>query len=140
MVTLDNYYRSFQYKILNNVLHLNKKLFTFRKSTSPLCPFCKFSDETVLHLFYECNIILNLWNELVLFFKTEFTLFDLTLQAAFLGFLNVDSELLLIQNHLFLRFKICIYNSRRSESLKIKSLIREITKFKDLEEKISLNN
>ena len=62
------------------------------------------------------------------------------LQAAFLGFLNVDSELLLIQNHLFLRFKICIYNSRRSESLKIKSLIREITKFKDLEEKISLNN
>ena len=140
MVTLDNYYRSFQYKILNNVLHLNKKLFTFRKSTSPLCPFCKLSDETVLHLFYECNIILNLWNELVLFFKTEFTLFDLTLQAAFLGFLNVDSELLLIQNHLFLRFKICIYNSRRSESLKIKSLIREITKFKDLEEKISLNN
>ena len=140
MVTLDNYYRSFQYKILNNVLHLNKKLFTFRKLTSPLCPFCKFSDETVLHLFHECNIILNLWNELVLFFKTEFTLFDLTLQAAFLGFLNVDSEPLLIQNHLFLRFKICIYNSRRSESLKIKSLIREITKFKDLEEKISLNN
>ena len=97
LVTLDSYPRSFQYKILNNVLYLNKKLFTFRKSTSPLCPFCKLSDETVLYLFYECNITLNLWNEIVLFFENEFTLFDLTPQAAFLGFLgffNVDPELL----------------------------------------------
>ena len=140
LVTLDSHFRSFQYKNLNNVLYLNKKLFTLRKSTSPLCPFCKLSDERVLHLFYECNIILNLWNELDLFFENEFTLFDLTLQAAFLGFLNVDSELLLIQNHLLLIFKIYIYNSRKSESLKIKSLIREITKVKNIEEKISLNN
>ena len=94
----------------------------------------------MLHLFYECNIILNLWNELVLFFQNEFTLFDLTLQAAFLGFLNVDSELFLIQNHLLLIFKIYIYNFRKSESLKTKSLIREIAKNKDIEEKISLNN
>ena len=125
-VTLDSYSRSFQYKILNNVLYLNKKLFKFRKSTSPLCPFCKLCDETVLHLFYECNITLDLWNELVLFFKNEFTLFDLTPQAAFLvflGFLNVDPELLLIQNHLLLMSKIYIYNSRKSESLKIKSLL-----------------
>ena len=110
---------------------------------SPLCPFCKLSDETVLHLFYECNITLNLWKELVLFFKNEFTLFDLTQQAAFLGllgFLNVDPGLLLIQNHLLLIFKIYIYNSRKSESLKIKSLLREITKVKNIEEQISLDN
>ena len=113
LVTLDSYSCSFQYKILNNVLYLNKKLFKFRKSTSPLCPFCKLSDETVLHLFYECNIILNLWNELDLFFENEFMLFDLTPQAAFLGFLNVNSKLLLIQNYLLLIFKIYIYNSRR---------------------------
>ena len=109
LVILDSYSRSFQYKILNNVLYLNKKLFKFRKSMSPLCPFCKLSNETVLHLFYECNITLNLWNELVLFFENEFTLFDLTPQAAFLGFLgflNVDPELLLIQNHLLLISKI----------------------------------
>ena len=133
LVTLDSYSGSFQYKVLINVLYLNKKLFTFRKSTSLLCPFCKLSDEAVLHLFYECNIILNLWNELVSFFENEFTLFDLTPQPVFLGFLsfiNVNSELLLIQNHLLLIFEIYIYNSRKSESLKIKSLIREITKLK----------
>ena len=84
--------------------------------------------------------MLNLWNELVLFFENKFTLFDLTMQTAFLGFLNVNSELLLIQNYLLLIFKIYIYNSRRSESLKIKSLIWEITKVKNIEEKVSLNN
>ena len=121
-------------------LTLNKKIFTFLKSTSPLCPFFKLSDETVLHLFHECDIIENLWNELDLFFKNDFTLFDLTSQAAFLRFLNVDSKLLFVQNHLFLFFKIYIFNSRRSESLKIKSLIREFTKAKSIEEKISTNN
>ena len=143
LVTLDSYSCSFQYKILNNVLYLNKKLFTFRKSTSPLCFFCKLSDETVLHLIYECNIILNLWNEVVLFFENKFTLFNQSPQAtflSFLGFLTVDSELRFIQNHLLLIFKICIFNSRESESLKIKSLIREITNVKNIEEKISLNN
>ena len=58
----------------------------------------------------------------------------------FLGFLNVDPELRLIQNHLLLIFKIYIYNSRKSESLKIKSLLREITKVKNIEEKTSLDN
>ena len=54
------------------------------------------------------NIIQNLWNDLDLFFKNDFILFDLTPQAAFLGFLNVDSKLLLIQNYLLLIFKIYI--------------------------------
>ena len=110
----------------------------FRKSTSPLRPFCKLSDETVLYLFYECNIIQKLWNDLALFFESDFTLFYLTPQATFLCFLNVDSKLLLLQNHLI--FKIYIYSSRRSESLILKSLIREITKVKNIEEKVSMNN
>ena len=140
LVTLDSYSRSFQYKILNSSLYFDKKHFTFRKSTSSLCPSCKPSDETVLHQFYKCNIIEKLWNDLALFFESDFTLFDLTLQAAFLGFLNVDSKLLLLQNHFLLLFKLYIYNSRRSESLILKTLIREIMKFKNIEEKVSVNN
>ena len=140
LVILDRYSRSFQYKILNNILYSNKKLFTFRKATSPLCPFWKISDETVLHLFYECDIVHNLWNELDLFFENDFTLFDLKLQAAFLDFLNVNSKLLLIQNCLLSVFKIYIYNSRRTESLIMKFLIREIMRKKTIEGKISINN
>ena len=67
-VTLDSKIRSFQYKILNNVLYLNKKLLLFGKASSLLCSFCKLDDETILHLFYECNFTKELWNRLNLFF------------------------------------------------------------------------
>ena len=110
LVTLNSYSHSFQYKIQNNILYLNKKLSMFRKLTSPLCPFYELS-ETMLHQFYECNIIQKLWNDLALFFQNDFTLFDLTSQAAFLGFLNIISKLLLFQNHLLLIFQIYIYSS-----------------------------
>ena len=136
-----SYSRSFQYKIPNNVLCLNKRLFTFRKWTSFLCPFCKLSDETMLHLFYEYNIIQKLWNDLALFFESDFTLFDLIPQTVFLGFLNVESKPLLLQNHLLLIFKIYIYNSRRSESLILKSLIKrkhESLRYTNADLKISL--
>ena len=46
LVTFDSYSRSFQYKVQTKVLYLNNFFFTFRKSMSPLFPFCKLSDET----------------------------------------------------------------------------------------------
>ena len=52
--TINKKHSSFQYKILNNVLYLNKLLFKFRKVTSPLCSFCKSAEETIIHLFSEC--------------------------------------------------------------------------------------
>ena len=36
-VTIESSLRSFQYKILNNILHLNEKLFKFKIVASPLC-------------------------------------------------------------------------------------------------------
>ena len=53
LLNLENYSRSFHYKILNHVFYLNKDLFTFRKLTSPVFYFCKLSDETVLDLSFK---------------------------------------------------------------------------------------
>ena len=39
IVTTDSRIRIFQYKILHNVLYLNKKLFQFNKINSPECSF-----------------------------------------------------------------------------------------------------
>ena len=50
-------------------------------------------------------MIEKLWNDLALFFENNFTLFDLTPQAVFLGFLNIDTKLLLLRNHLLLILK-----------------------------------
>ena len=73
-VSLDCNVRSFQYKVSNNALYLNKKLFIFEKSPSSLCSFCKQADEIILHLFYQCNITKELWNRLDLFFNDRFHL------------------------------------------------------------------
>ena len=52
IVTKDSTLRAFQFKLLNNVLYLNKVLFKCGKSGSPLCSFCNVKDETPYHLFY----------------------------------------------------------------------------------------
>ena len=41
IVKKDSKLRAFQFKLLNNILHLNKMLFKFGKSRSPLCSLKK---------------------------------------------------------------------------------------------------
>ena len=40
-ITYNTYLRCFQYKVLNNVLYFNNKLYTSKETISPLCSFCK---------------------------------------------------------------------------------------------------
>ena len=53
VVTTNNFQRIFQYKILHNILYLNKILFTFGKTKTPLCSFCHSCDETIKHIFLD---------------------------------------------------------------------------------------
>ena len=89
----------------------------------------------MLHLLYKWDIIRSLWKDLVLFFENYIILLDVAPQAAFSDFLDVDLKLFLVQNYLILICKIYIYNSRRSESVILKFLIREIIKVENIEEK-----
>ena len=40
LVTINSFQRNFQYKILHNILYLNRMLFIFSKTKTPLCSFC----------------------------------------------------------------------------------------------------
>ena len=116
---------------MKNILYLNKNfyvskiVFTF---LSFLQTFWCSSAPSHLRM----QIIQKLWNDLVSFFKKDFTLFDLIPQVAFLDFLQVDSKVVFVQNYLLLIFEMYVFNSRRSESLILTSLISEITKVKNL--------
>ena len=44
-VTIESSLCSFQYKILNNILYLNEKLFKFKIVASPLCSLCRVTVE-----------------------------------------------------------------------------------------------
>ena len=64
IVTKDSKLRAFQCKLLNNVLYLNKMLFKFGKSGSPLCCFSNLKNETPYNLFYEFSHTISLRNQL----------------------------------------------------------------------------
>ena len=69
--TANSHLRCFIYKIINNVLYLNKRLFQFSKTQSPLCSFCHTEAETTLHVFHKCYVTKILLNQLFLFFEID---------------------------------------------------------------------
>ena len=118
IVTKDSRPRVFQYKLLNNVLYLNKMLFRFGKIDSPLCSFCKMMEETLLHLFDNCTKT-KLSDQLKEFIFNETLSFpSLMPQSAILGHIDLSNDYLLI-NHLILIYKFYIYNSRNRGYLNI---------------------
>ena len=62
IATLETKFLIFQYKFLDNVLYLNKKLFHFSIIPQSKCSFSELYDETLHHIFYECTYAQNLWN------------------------------------------------------------------------------
>ena len=87
-VTVDTKLRVFQYKILKNILFVNKMLFKVRKVQSPSYPYCKRKDETYIHLFYRYGKTSILWKQLQSFFSNTLSLFSISLQSATFGFLD----------------------------------------------------
>ena len=65
-VTIELSLCSFQYKILNNFLYLNEKLFKCKIVASPLCSLCKLHSESIIYLLSTCRVTLTLWNQLCL--------------------------------------------------------------------------
>ena len=109
IITTNSYQRNFQYKILHNILCLNKKLHMFGKINSPLCSICHSNDEAVAHLFCECVCVSQLWSQLRIFFSTDLNLPLLTPQAVIFSFLvETDKCIFKIINHLLWMFKIYI--------------------------------
>ena len=77
-ITINTKNRSFQCKILNNVLYLNKLLFKFAKGKFPFCSFCKSAEETIIHLLRECLCAQCILNQTQIFFSGYITITDVT--------------------------------------------------------------
>ena len=113
VVTINSFQRNFQYKILHNILYLNKIVFTFGKIKTPLCSFCHSYDETIKHIFLECICVKQLWNHLRLFLMNDISLPILTPQTAIFGFINgIENSVYKITNDILLIFKLHVYKSR----------------------------
>ena len=115
IVTTDSRIRIFQYKILHNVLYLNKKLFKFNKINSPECSFCKCEEQTTIHLFHICRKTQALWTQLTSHLNRHLNLPHITPQSAIFGFLDISNKDCLIVNHLLLLMKL--FNEKCKEHL-----------------------
>ena len=114
--TVDSYTRVFQYKILNNILFLNDKLYLLNLVDNPFCSLCGLAKENVKHLFYECSITQSLWKSLQSRLINHLVLKDLTLQSAVFGFLNEPEDSFTTTNHILLIFKIFLYKYRNRDT------------------------
>ena len=54
----------FQLRIINRILTTNKSVAKYKVNQSPLCTFCKETDETISHLFYDCRKVKIFWKQL----------------------------------------------------------------------------
>ena len=124
LATYKTYMQSFQYKLLNNVLFLNKRLHIFGIKWSPLCSFCNLRDKTL----YECDRIKSLWSDLVQYFQNSLVLPTLTPQTSIFGFLD------------FKKNKLYVYRSRGKQFIHINNLIPEIKSAKATEKVIATSN
>ena len=118
LITYNTYMRSFQYKILNNVLFLNKKLHTSGIKPSPLCSFCNLYNETPYHIFYEFDHVKYLRSDLVQCFQNNLILPNLTPHTATFGFLDSRNNDYIFENnkclsnHILLIFQLYVYKYR----------------------------
>ena len=109
--TIKSSLRSFQYKILNNTLYLNERLFKLNAVESPQCSLCKQFRESVLHLFCTCSVTRSLWVQFCLWASSANILLTSYLdpQYCILGMYRQELQDQVIVNHLILLFKRYIY-------------------------------
>ena len=112
----NTYLQSFQFKILNNILFLNKNLFICGFEESSLCLFSNLEDKTPLHLFFDCHTAKFKWIQLDNYFSNDFTLLTLTPQTALFEIFNNSSiaENVPLINHILLIFKLHVYKCSKN--------------------------
>ena len=135
-VSIDTNLRMFQYRILNNILYLNKQLFIFNKKLNKLCSYCRLHDETTNHIFVECKFAIKIWSDLRHYCQGSFDHSILNPQSATFGFFEIDVDLVILLSHMLLLYKYYIYSSRDSSKRSFATLLNIIKKVFDPEKNI----
>ena len=111
--SIETQLRSFYFKIFHKAICTNRFLHRIGRNDSPFCQFCEKIDETLIHLFCECDVIVPLWDNLSDFIKSR-TGEDLQFSNfhKMFGFDIEDSEHKDAINFLILCFKFYIHRCK----------------------------
>ena len=113
-VTIETSLRVSKYKLLNNIIFLNKRISKFDPAVSPLCSFCSQASEDVIHLFCHCQKTHQLNWELLhsmLHGQITFTELDPTLNVVGEWCIENNNNSLIV-NHIVHIFDKFLYDNR----------------------------
>ena len=106
--TIESKLRSFQYKILQQILPTNKILKLCNIRDSEYCSYCEIEVETIEHLFWKCRYVKIFWNQIA---ESLLPYIDLSLvineKCILLGV--TQGENLHLVNHILITCKRYIY-------------------------------
>ena len=91
-----------QYKLLNNIIYLKKRICKFDPAVNPLCSLCSHAPEDIVHLFRHCQITQKLWELLRSMLHGHITLPDLDPTLAVIDKLCIENNNNLIVDQMFL--------------------------------------
>ena len=109
-VSSEIYIWSFQYKLLNNILFKNTKLFKLGLIDSEKCSVCTIYKEDLCHLFYDNTHVRALWKRFCNWWSNHLSEnLSLSLKDIVVGIL-IRKDIL---NYLIILGKLCVWDCRR---------------------------
>ena len=109
--SIDTKSREFQFKVINNILPLNYKLYKMHLLSSPNCTFGCPDNETIEHIMWNCPVSQTFWNNVKAFLIDYIDLSFIQERIVIVGFLENVTDKILI-NHIIFIVKRCIFVSR----------------------------
>ena len=123
-----------QYRINHRVLVTNSLRHKWDSSISPLCTFCQKSNETILHIFVECEKVVQVWKMLSKWLK-HFCFIDFHIKGYDIifnryrdSFPKLVNTILLIVKQLYLRYKMSQSGARFSSNYNQNSGVQNVRK------------
>ena len=139
--SIDTSTRIFQYKILNNILYLNNRLYKMTITEGPLCSLCGDDLETILHFFCHCSITQKLWTQMQNWPSNILDIPELTSKIVILGKCPCQGATDILINHIILMFKKFLYTHRKSTTqVSFVALKPYIAKTQKIEQTIARKN
>ena len=138
--TIDVKLRNFQYKFLFRIIATNKRLFKYGLKVSNLCDFCSMNIETQEHLFWQCEVIQELWNKLQRYLNQRNVNVNFNLENISLG-LTDGNENNQTVNFILMLTKYYIFQMKnRNQKPNINGFLSYLNIWENIEKEVALSH